>query len=503
MTVQNLFPPTSLAPNLDECHQIPMTHLLDLVQSYDWCSVLSRLISHPHEASSRGPHGRTALHMACDHDAPAAVIRALLQAYPEASCLVGTSDMNPLHITCSSQHASVEVVKVLLEGSPDGIQTKMRDVDGDTALHTACRCGAPMNVLNVLLDADPSAVDKRDFEGLTPLLRLWVRYFVTLGDDVIMAVQSSQDLVGMLGEAWEKTILLLRYAYSGRPSSSHKSGIFSPLHAAAAVDCPRAVLQICKKLYPELLNTMDEDGRIPLHIAINAPIYKVHDLSVDGYNYELLDDLAARDEVDSDDTENGTFHRSLSTEIEDEYANCTEPSVIETLLQDSLDTVRIKTRHGRLTLNLAIVAGKSWNEGVKILLRAYPDALSLPDPQTLLYPFMLAAAENLNTLTTVFELLKANPELARVGILTKEDASNKVRVKKSLQNKSSSLLEGVKVENNILSDSSVISKGSKSNINSLQHIGADHLRKIPASDVSLRQCCISNKCRDCKFDKGK
>lgn len=437
MTVQQLRPISSLE-SINECPQQPMAHLLDLVQSYDWPSVLSRLISHPHEASNRGPHGRTALHMACDHDAPASVIRALLAAFPEAASMVGTSDMNPLHITCSSQHASVEVVKVLLEGSPTEEQTMMRDVDGDTALHTACRCGAPIEVLEVLLKADPTAVDKRDFEGLTPLLRLWVRYFVTLGDDVILSVQGSQDLVGLLGEAWEKTILLLKYAQSQMATSRPKKPMFLPLHAVAAIDCPRPVIKICKTIYPEQINIKDEHGRTPLQIAIAAPIYKNHDLSVDGYNYELLDDLAARDELDLDGGYGESDHQMLSDErIEESYSSA-EPSVIEILLENNLSIARETNKDGRLPLSEAILRGKSWYEGVKLILRAYPDGLSISDPPTNLYPFMLAAVEGNNTLTTVYELLKSNPELVRGGITSKEISNGDSQIIPKLATKKTS-----------------------------------------------------------------
>ena len=174
----------------------PCSHILvNMLESYEWSAALSRITAHPEECRVRCNERRTLLHVACHNDAPAVVIQALLEAYPEASVATGSSNMNPLHIACSSRSASAHVVRVLLQsGLPQ--QSSMRDLDGDTPLHAACRCGASVNVLNVLLQAYPEAVHVRDFEGLNPLLRLWVRYFVILGEEVINSVNSLADLVG-------------------------------------------------------------------------------------------------------------------------------------------------------------------------------------------------------------------------------------------------------------------------------------------------------------------
>ena len=49
---------------------------------------------------------------------------------------------------------------------------------------------------------------------------------------------------------------------------------------------------------------------------------------------------------------------------------------------------------GRLPLHLALCAGKMWEVGgAGALFQAYPDAATIPDPVTGLYPFMLAAAK--------------------------------------------------------------------------------------------------------------
>jgi ankyrin repeat protein len=366
------------------------------------------------EARAVGVQGRKPLHVACDHDAPAVVVQALLKVYPEASTKVGTSRMNPLHITCSSQHASIPVIRVLLEGGIPS-QTEMRDVDGDTPLHAACRCGAPMEVLEILLRANSQAVHERDYEGLTPLLRLWVRSFVILGDDVIDNVKGPGDINGELGEAWRKTEVLLKYAYhslrDGQPSVT-QTGIagqtgtlhagFRVVHAAAAVDCPRAVVKIATILYPSQVDELENDsGLSPLLIACKSPIFKVRDLSDEGYLFE--------DRVHSDDIPDGDENNQ---ELEDEdNLPAEKPSVIEILLRASAESASVPDPKGRLPLHLALGSGKRWDQGIKDIISCFPDALAVVDPCTGLAPFQLAAEGSKTDLTTIFEIIRSSPSL--------------------------------------------------------------------------------------------
>jgi Ankyrin repeats (3 copies)/Ankyrin repeat len=399
--------------------------LLRLVQTYEWPGTLERIASHPDECKAVGVQGRTPLHVACDHDAPAEVVAALLKAYPEASLMVGTSSMNPLHITCSSHHASVDVVRVLLQGGVDS-QTSMRDIDGDTPLHAACRCGAPMETLRVLMEANPSVVHERDYEGLTPLLRLWVRCFVMLGDDVLERFRGPEDLHGELGETWQKTELLLRCAHLGSLAGPSFSSMTSPsaakniaserippqytfrlVHAVAAVDCPRPVVKMATILYPKQLIEIDEMGMTPLLIASKAPIYKVRDLSDDGF---MLEDRVYGDsDSDSDhDMDDG------------DRADSGQPSVLEILVNANPFAARIESQFGpnkgRLPLHLAVATGKPWNEGIKSVLAAFPEAISRIDPLTGLYPFLQAATTERPECGVILELLKKDPSLAVLSL---------------------------------------------------------------------------------------
>jgi hypothetical protein len=280
----------------------------------------------------------------------------------------------------------------------------MIDVDGDTPLHAACRCGAPIEVIEVLLRAYPAAVNVRDFEGLTPLLRLWVRYFVILGADVIENVSSADDLSGELLEAWHKTELLLRCAHDGCVMRSRQNNPVNILHAAAAVDCPRAILKIATKVYPHQLEQRDSQGRTPLMLAACAPIYKIRDLSDEGLT---LDDVYRGDEANRYQEDN------IDQEDMRNDSDGGQASVIEILIQANANQFHgadIMDPSGRLALHMALESGKAWAKGIRALVGAHPESVAIRDGASKLLPFMLAVVpDSPSALTNSFELLRNNP----------------------------------------------------------------------------------------------
>lgn len=332
-----------------------------------------------------------------------------MRAWPEGVSRVGTSHMNPLHITCSSPHASVDVVRVLLAGywRPMDI-TGAKDVDGDTPLHAATRCAAPMDVLVTLLQANPATVMWKDYEGLNPLMRLWVRYFVLVGEQIISNIKSPGDLKGDLIEAWQKSLLLLQVMSAmerqGRLAQPEEPP-FRVVHAAASVDCPRCVVRIAAVLFPRELLYRDEDYRLPLHIAAAAPVYAVHDLRGEGYTIEDASMMFEAPE-------------QRMARFKAKVCKYKEPSVIDILLGGAPAAASERDRHGQLPLHVAIMRGKTLDEGVQALVEAHPDALTSPDKQTNLYPFMLAASvgRGRGDCATIYALLRAAPELVHMAL---------------------------------------------------------------------------------------
>lgn len=384
----------------------PSRKLIRLVEDHHWVAAIERISTHPRETSAVGIQGRTPLHVACDHDAPAAIVQALLAAWPEGAERVGTSYMNPLHITCSSAHASIDVVRVLLTGCRDPLRiTGAKDVDGDTPLHAACRIGAPMDVLITLLHANPVTVLWNDYEGLNPLMRLWVRYYVLVGETIISNLKRPSDLTPDLVEAWERTVLLLQ-VMKAMDGTTHQRQLISPflaVHASSHVNCPRCVVRMAMVLFPEQLLMRDEGGFLPIHIAAAAPVYAVHDLRGEGYS---MDDTLI-------DEETG---RPLIRKVKE--TKYKEPSVIDILLTGEPSAARERDPNGQLPLHVAIMRGKTLEEGVKALADAYPEALTMPDKHTNLFPFMLAASvgRGRGDCSTIYEMVRAAPELVKMAL---------------------------------------------------------------------------------------
>ena len=193
-----------------------------------------------------------------------------------------------------------------------------------------------------------------------------------------------RDIIRQLGPLWEKTILILRAAQCGsirdRPSINEEGERWKLLHAAILFSCPKPLIQLLCELNPSQLLQRDSFGRTPLLMACQMR--------------------------SSDPGEND---------------RCVD--VINLLLRKESGACRMVNAKGNLPLHIAIQSGHEWNMVLKPMLAAEPRALRARAPGGL-YPFMLAASAGnrsgggkskrleLQELTSVFELLRADPSAA-------------------------------------------------------------------------------------------
>lgn len=159
---------------------------------------------------------------------------------------------------------------------------------------------------------------------------------------------------------------------------------------------------------------------------------RVHDLGAESYSiHDAFDDLEVNRRHLLANLEGDTdYHDKKDEDIPENPLN--EPSVIDTLLSSAPAAAKIKDPiSGRLPLHSAIGSGKGYGQGVQGLIEAYPESMEIPDPETNLYPFMLAATAGKGRMavSTIYDLMRLSPELARMALCEDEDMDLKPKAK--------------------------------------------------------------------------
>eukprot|EP01047_Picozoa_sp_COSAG01_P038505 COSAG01_NODE_3128_length_6541_cov_14.744334_4_plen_425_part_00 len=167
--------------------------------------------------------------------------------------------MLPLHLTVS-HNAPVHIVRALLRTFGGG--AAHADVDGATALHHAAAKQASVDVVGVLLEANPAAASRA-----CTLMTSAVNGSVTGGGFTplhwafVHSVPGVPELLLGTAEGKQSARVL---SHSGQ----------TPLHVGAAHGAATAALQLAIEAYPEALHTPDQMRALPLHhaIATGAPL---------------------------------------------------------------------------------------------------------------------------------------------------------------------------------------------------------------------------------------
>lgn len=106
------------------------------------------------------------IHIACEHDAPVAVLNVLVDAYPEGLVKTDKAGNLPIHYACSLQ--SPESAMSLLKACPESVTAKNKK--GQTPLHLACsRYDISKELVQELLSLNDDACKTRDWQGRLPI----------------------------------------------------------------------------------------------------------------------------------------------------------------------------------------------------------------------------------------------------------------------------------------------------------------------------------------------
>jgi hypothetical protein len=306
---------------------------------------------------------------------------------------------NPLHLALSSSESCLELVKVLLKGSRGAVAVK--NLRGELPLHTALAAGVSTKVLELILQATTSFSENLilevDGRTLSPIHLAWVRHVdppfgphssrlrnahilgEMLDETVNQIIDQLSDnvcpqarnelLSSVFGAFWERASLIMRYGPEGDANQSGKESEWSMLHAAVALNCPKALVSLSLAMHQEDVKLVQESGKLPLHIAATSPHF-------------------------SQDQKKYVFDRLLT--IYPEAAS-------------------VRDQYGMLPLHYAIESEKShggpaWSDAILGLVQIHGEGLEIQHPSTRLFPFMQAAERKSNT-STVFELLVRAPHL--------------------------------------------------------------------------------------------
>lgn len=285
----------------------------------------------------------------------------------DASYQDGDDFETPLYLACQNR-PPVRVIRALLEAFPQAVETKSRH--GDLPIHVACRFNASNDVLKELVKDYPHTAACQTKFGQTSIVMLWESR-----DATNLTVHNRRVATDHCYRSvfWQKMQILLEAVAKSRDTSV--------LHAAislGSLGCPHQVLEYVLYMFPDLVRQVDQDGRLPIHMAVGPSSWTA--------------------------PEDSSYRRKYKPR---------EQMTIEKLLKLYPEAALIPDPVSkRYPLHTALANRHSWEGGVKELFEAAPNLMVVIDPVTGVYPFQLAAipaGDTLVDLGTIFSVLRAHP----------------------------------------------------------------------------------------------
>jgi len=282
--------------------------------------ILNYLIqAYPESVQHGTSHGELPIHVAVGASMSPKFLKILVDAYPESVRIPLEVDRKlPIHWACSSVNCSVDVVKYLLDVYPESINVEAHDGwlpihmvaysngpqkadviehllskdptyaskltrNGECPLHLACFIGPNLAAVQVLFDAYPEAVLKRNRNGRTPLKL--ARERAEINDDNV-----TEDNIAYLNSQRAQVINFLQtqlfYANSSPESLvvQDENG-WTRLHRALKDNAPLGSIKLLVKKSVDTVQIADLKNAFPLHIACEFSSVKVVQ-----YMIEMLDE---------------------------------------------------------------------------------------------------------------------------------------------------------------------------------------------------------------------
>jgi len=324
--------------------------------------------------------GKTPLHVLCENSVDTNVLKVILgctrehnqnPCAPTAISLIISKDSRgstPLHYLAYSRQCPLSSLEVMMDYcKPSAEQTTAAidptmttDVDGDTPLHWALDGYMSPRRIKQLIRHSNKALRVTNLSGKRPFDQFVGNF-----------VDSDWKLHELCGtEIWDNIQAYLKVVADEEQNKEE----WLPVHmlAGSSIDFPSVFIDIALHFNKEDLSKPDAKGMLPLHLACARK--------------------SPNKAVPCDDS---LAFRSLGLYPQAAY--------------------KASGNTKRLAIHLAVESQKPLPV-IAALLKAYPNSLNVKDPITGLWPFLLAAIDNDETIDVSYSLLRADPSIVQLAI---------------------------------------------------------------------------------------
>ena len=209
--------------------------------------------------------GSLPIHVACYYKASLEVIQALLTASPDTIKVTDTDGWLPLYNACYVHDSSLEVLNLLIDSYPEGVDQKSRfgdspldifreekyaekkDHNGMLLLHHACRNEYSLHLIHFLIQVYPESATVPDNDGNTPLQYLSKTASRVDNKGMLLLHREATNVKGLNMEM----LLILFHANPEAIRLQDKLGWLPIHHASLNQAASLEALMLLIKLYPE------------------------------------------------------------------------------------------------------------------------------------------------------------------------------------------------------------------------------------------------------------
>jgi len=287
---------------------------LDETVSVDILKILIEVS--PESVQREASGGELPIHKAAWYGMSPEFLKILVHAYPEPARIPRGDDRKlPIHLACESDNCRLDSVEYLLDIYPESIDVE--DSSGWLAIHHVARNNGPQKaeIIEYFLSKDPTCASKATEHGLTPLhLACNPLHFANSSNPTLTAIQLlfdafpeavlkrdnarqtpldraenyrvdtdtgySEDDIAYLNSQKAQVINFLRTQQFYANSSSESLAVqdengWTRLHRALKSNAPLGSIKLLVKKSVDTLQMADRNMAFPLHIACEFSSVKV------------------------------------------------------------------------------------------------------------------------------------------------------------------------------------------------------------------------------------